>query len=92
MSGDRTPAPWEVHAEATTECLAASGALDNLERRNAEDELGETVYADAPVEARPVLATAHVLVERGAFSQEELDAKVAEVRARFSGSRAPAPR
>ena len=38
---ERETAPWESSMEAVCESLALRGALDNLERRNAEDELGE---------------------------------------------------
>jgi hypothetical protein len=81
---DERAAPWEVNAEATNECLSRRGALAHLERRNAEDALGETVYADAPVEARPVLATAHELLARGAITEDELARRMDEVRTRFN--------
>ena len=45
---ERDAAPWESSMEAVCESLALRGALDNLERRNAEDELGQTVYAGSP--------------------------------------------
>jgi hypothetical protein len=78
------PAPWEANAEATNDCLSLRGALAHLERRNAEDALGESVYVGAPVEARPVLATAHELIERGAITEDELARRMDEVRARFN--------
>ena len=37
--------PWKVSLYATCECLAAGAALPALERRRAEDQLGETVYS-----------------------------------------------
>jgi hypothetical protein len=79
----RTPAPWEANIQATCECLSWHGALDNLERRHAEDTLGETTYADFPLHARAALVTAHSLLERGEISEHELEAKMNEVRARF---------
>jgi hypothetical protein len=80
---DRTPAPWEANLQATCECLSWRGTLDNLERRKAEDTLGETTYADFPVHARAVVVTAHSLLERGAISEHELETKMNDVRARF---------
>lgn len=80
---DHVPTPWEVNLQATCECLSWRGALDNLERRHAEDDLGETVYAGFPVHARSVLVTAHALIDRGEISEGELAAKVEAVRARF---------
>jgi hypothetical protein len=80
---EREPAPWESSMDAVCECLAWRGALENLERRNAEDELGQSAYSEAPVHARPALATAHVLLERGVIGEDELRAKMDEVRQRF---------
>jgi hypothetical protein len=80
---DRTPAPWEANVRATCECLSWRGTLDNLERRHAEDALGETTYADFPVHARAAIVTAHSLLERGEISEHELETKMNEVRARF---------
>jgi hypothetical protein len=80
---DRTPAPWEANVQATCECLSWRGTLDNLERRQAEDTLGETTYADFPVHTRAAIVTAHSLLERGEISERELETKMNEVRARF---------
>jgi hypothetical protein len=80
---DRTPAPWEANLRATCECLSWRGTLDNLERRQAEDALGETTYADFPVHARAAVVTAHSLLELGEISERELETKMNAVRARF---------
>jgi hypothetical protein len=80
---ERTPAPWEANVQATCECLSWRGALDNLERRHAEDTLGETIYADFPVHTRAAVVTAHSLLERGQISEHELETKMNDVRARF---------
>jgi hypothetical protein len=79
----RTPAPWEANLQATCECLSWRGTLDNLERRHAEDALGETTYAHFPQHTRSAVVTAHSLLERGAISEHELETKMDEVRARF---------
>ena len=75
--------PWEANLQATCECLSWRGALRNLERRHAEDTLGETTYAKFPAHTRPAIVTAHVLIERGAISEGELEAKMREIRSRF---------
>jgi hypothetical protein len=80
---DRTPAPWEANVQATCECLSWRGALDNLERRQAEDALGETTYADFPAHTRTAVVTAHALLQRGEISEHELESKMNDVRARF---------
>ncbi len=78
------PDPWESAMEATCECLSWRGTLDNLERRHAEDALGETTYHDFPVRARSVVVTAHELMERGAFTADELRSRMKMVRERFN--------
>jgi hypothetical protein len=81
---ERKPDPWESAAQATCECLSWRGTLDNLERRNAEDVLGETAYRDFPVHARSVVVTAHELIDRGAFTADELRARMVAVRDRLN--------
>jgi hypothetical protein len=83
---DRKPDPWEGSMQATCECLSWRGALDNLDRRRAEDELGETVYGDFPVHARSAVVTAHVLLDKGIITEAELEAKMAQVRERLAGA------
>ena len=80
---DRNPAPWEANMQATCECLSWRGTLDNLERRQAEDTVGETTYGEFPVHARAAVVTAHSLLQRGEISERELVAKMNEVRARL---------
>ncbi|WP_063024402.1 SH3-like domain-containing protein [Nocardia niwae] len=80
---DRKPDPWESSMQATCECLSWRGALDNLERRHAEDTLGETLYHDFPVRTRSVVVTAHTLMERGVITPDELRARMDAVRERL---------
>jgi hypothetical protein len=81
---ERKPDPWESAMQATCECLSWRGTLDNLERRHAEDELGETTYRHVPVHARSAVVTAHELMQRGAFTPEELRERMKAVRERFN--------
>lgn len=80
---ERTPAPWESSMQATCECLSWRGSLDNQDRRRMEDELGESLYAEFPVHARSALAVAHSLLDKGVVTQDELGAKMKEIRARL---------
>jgi hypothetical protein len=80
---ERSPEPWEANVQATCGCLSLRKVLDNLERRQAEDALGETTYADFPLHTRSAIVTAHTLIERGTLGERELEAKMREVRARF---------
>ncbi|MEV7008297.1 ScnB [Streptosporangium sp. NPDC051022] len=81
---DHEPAVWESRMQVTCECLSSHGALDNLERRNAEDRLGETVYARFPVQTRSALVVAHSLMDRQVFTEDELRRKMEGVRARLN--------
>ena len=49
--------PWKVSLYATCECLAVADALPSLERRRAEDELGETLYSGTPAPEQQLLAS-----------------------------------
>ena len=80
---ERTPDPWESAMQATCECLSWRGALDNLERRHAEDALGETTYREFPVHARSAVVTAHELIKRGAFTPDELRERMMLIRERL---------
>ena len=82
-SMERDRAPWESRMQATCECLSWRGALDNLERRQTEDRLGETVYSRFPVHARSALTVAHALMDKGVFTESELRSKMEELRTRF---------
>ncbi|MFE3292172.1 ScnB [Rhodococcus sp. NPDC059234] len=81
---DRKPEPWESAMQATCECLSWRGTWDNLERRRTEDALGESTYSRFPVHARSAISTAHELIDRGILDEDELRAKMTEVRQRLN--------
>ncbi|NRI69852.1 nitrile hydratase subunit beta [Rhodococcus sp. MS16] len=81
---DRKPEPWESAMQATCECLSWRGTWDNLERRQTEDALGETIYSKFPVHSRSVISTAHTLIDRGILDENELNNKMSEVRSRLN--------
>jgi hypothetical protein len=70
--------------QATCECLSLHGTLDNLERRHAEDALGESCYRAFPMHTRSAIVTAHRLMEQGAFTEAELAAAMDRIRARLN--------
>ncbi len=74
--------PWKVCLDATCDCLSAGGALDNLERRHAEDEL-EAVYGAIPNPERQLVTLAHIMLSRGLVTEEELARHMRAVRARL---------
>jgi hypothetical protein len=75
--------PWKVSLYATCECLAAGAALPALERRRAEDQLGETVYRGTAGPEQQLLALAHIMLSRGLLSEEDLARRINAVRSRL---------
>ena len=75
--------PWKTSLTAMCDCLAASGALPALDRRNAEDELADTLYSDIPSPERELLALVHTMVGRGLVSEVDLVSRMKTVRARL---------
>jgi hypothetical protein len=75
--------PWKVSLYATCECLAAGAALPALERRRAEDQLGETVYSGTPAPEQQLLALAHIMLSRGLLNKEDLARRMNVVRSRL---------
>jgi hypothetical protein len=78
--------PWKVSLYATSECLAAGAALPVLERRRAEDWLGETLYRGTPAPEQQLLALAHIMLSRGLLSEEDLARRMNAIRSRLEGS------
>jgi hypothetical protein len=78
--------PWRVSLYATCECLAVGEALPALERRRAEDELGETLYSGTPAPEQQLLALAHIMLSRGLLSEKDLARRMNAVRSRLQAS------
>jgi hypothetical protein len=78
--------PWRVSLYATCECLAACEALPSLERRRAEDQLGESLYRETPAPEQQLLALAHIMLSRGLLSGEDLARRMSSVRSRLEAS------
>ncbi|MFI6458346.1 ScnB [Streptosporangium amethystogenes] len=81
---EHEPAVWESRMQATCEALSSQGVLDNLERRLAEDRLGESVYARFPVQTRSTLVVTHLLMDQKVFTEKELRKRIEVVRERFA--------
>ncbi len=78
--------PWRVSLYAICECLAVGEALPSLERRRAEDELGETLYSGTPAPEQQLLALAHIMLSRGLLSETDLASRMNAVRSRLQAS------
>src|SRR5215468_4341956 len=75
--------PWKVSLYATCECLAAGETLPALERRRAEDHLGETLYSGTPGPELQLVALAHIMLAQGLVSEEDLAERMRAVRSRL---------
>ncbi|MFB4309573.1 ScnB [Actinomadura sp. GTD37] len=80
---EHEPEVWENRMQATCEALSKNGALDNLERRQLEDRMGESLYVRFPVQTRSALTVAHTLMDRNVFTEEELRARMEGVRVKL---------
>jgi hypothetical protein len=75
--------PWKTPLIGTCESLAVSGSLPTLDRRKAEDVLGNTVYSEVPAPERELLALVHTMLSRGLVAEEELARRMRTVRSRL---------
>jgi hypothetical protein len=78
--------PWKTSLIAMCECLAISGALPTLDRRRAEDELAQAVYADVPAPERQLLALVHTMLSRGLVVEADLTGRMRTVRSRLEAA------
>ncbi len=84
---DNPVPPWKTSLDGICDALDQSvcgpGVLGFAERRNEEDALAATVYADLPYPENRLVALAHSLVVRGVLDEAELAERMAAVRARL---------
>ena len=78
--------PWKTSLIAMCDCLSASGALPALERRQAEDELADSMYSDLPAPERQLLALVHIMLSRGLVSEGDLANRMRAVRSRLEAA------
>jgi hypothetical protein len=75
--------PWKTSLIGMCECLAVGGSLPTLDRRRAEDELGNTIYSEVPAPERELLALVHVMLKRGLVVERDLASRMRAVRSRL---------
>jgi len=79
--------PWKTSLDGICDALDQSSCgpevLDSIDRRNEEDALSATVYADLPFPESRLVALAHSLLARGVIDESELEQRLAAVRARL---------
>ncbi len=78
---------WELNTYITCEVLAWRGVWNAEERRRrGNNDVGLSVYLDAPYYGRWILAAARMLVDKNIVSLTELMDKIAEVKARHGSN------
>ncbi len=78
---------WEKRIDAINVLLSDDKRriISRDERRLAIESLGEEVYGTLGYYERWTAAMARLLLQKGILSQDEIDAKIAEIRARNRG-------
>ena len=81
------PTFWEKQIDAINVLLSDDKRriMSRDERRLAIESLGEEVYQTLDYYERWTAATTRLLLQKGILSQDEIDAKIAEIRARMAG-------
>ena len=81
--------PWKTSLDGLCDVLDQSCSTDERlsfsfkERRDEEDELSATKYANLPYPENQLVALAHSLVARGVIDETELQERLASIRARL---------
>ncbi len=81
-------APWEKRCHATLEVLNWRQVMSQEEKRRAVEDLGLTLNAELAYYQKWALAAAQHLMDKGLITQDELAAKMDEVRARVQAEAA----
>lgn len=79
--------PWKSSLDGICDALDQSACAEGVpsftERRDEEDALSATIYADLPYPENQLVALAHSLVVRGVIDEAELQERLATIRARL---------
>jgi len=79
---------WEKQIDALNMLLAQKGFRKTDENRRYIEMLGHDAYNTLSYYERWTAALARQLIDKGVFTQDELDAKVAEIRNRLGADAA----
>ena len=79
---------WEMNTYITCECMGWRGVWNSEMRRRAENDLGATLYFGLPYYARWITVATKLLIDKGLIAQDELSAKIDEVRTRLEAKKA----
>jgi hypothetical protein len=79
--------PWKTSLDGLCDALDRAACDENIpsfkERRDEEDALSATVYANLPYPENQLVALAHSLVARGIIDEAELKQRLAAIRERL---------
>lgn len=79
--------PWKTSLDGLCDALDRAACDADVptfkERRDEEDALAATVYADLPYPENQLVALAHSLLARGVISEADLQQRMTAIRARL---------
>jgi hypothetical protein len=79
--------PWKTSLDGLCDALDHATCNENVpdfkERRDEEDALSATVYANLPYPENQLVSLAHSLVTRGIIDEEELKQRLTRIRGRL---------
>ena len=79
--------PWKSSLDGICDALdhssCGTAVLNFADRRNEEDQLSSTVYADLPYPENQLVSLAHSLVARGVINEAELEQRLTSIRTRL---------
>ncbi len=80
--------PWKTSLDGLCDVLDRSCTADDVdltfkERRDEEDELSATTYAELPYPESQLVSLAHSLLARGVITETDLRERLAAIRARL---------
>lgn len=79
--------PWKTSLDGLCDALDRSACAADLpdfkQRRDEEDDLSATLYAELPYPESQLVALAHSLLARGVIDEEQLRERLQSVRARL---------
>ena len=79
--------PWKTSLDGLCDALDHAACTEDVptfkQRRDEEDALSETLYADLPYPESQLVSLAHSLLSRGVIDEAALRERMARVRARL---------
>ncbi len=84
---DNAVPPWKTSLDGLCDALDQSSCYTDVpdfkQRRDEEDTLSATLYADLPHPESQLMALAHSLLARGVITESELQQRIPAIRARL---------